>query len=107
MKAFLIVATILVVGLVVTNPGMDDFSEYASEYTERIVESEVGDNALGRAMARFGSSLAGDYVDRITTRKNYLLFSTYELGNSENEDENWRFVGIASNIFNTHQPPSD
>ncbi len=107
MKAFLFIAGLIAIGLAFTNPGMDDFREFAKEITQEAVEEEVGDSVLGRAFSEFGSSLAGDYVDRITTHKNYILYSTYELGNSENPDENWRFLGIAGNIIKTHQPDSN
>ena len=89
-----LIAFVLIVAgvLAYTNPGMDDFAEYTRDISQEMIREEVGDNAIGRAMAQFGSSLAGDFANQATERRNYYVFSTYAIGG---EDPAWKFLGVA------------
>ncbi len=92
--------------LVATNPGMDAFSEFVAEQSERILRRETGDSPLGRALAGAGAGLAGSYVERVTERRTYLLFSTYtiDLDGTTDESYEWRFLGVAGRFFELESP---
>jgi hypothetical protein len=96
---------VLIVGgvLAYTNPGMEEFSDYARDISQEMIQDEVGDNAIGRAVAQFGSSLAGDFANELTERKNYVVYSTYTIG-SDNPD--WKFLGIAGRFIQLNRPSS-
>ena len=111
MRTFIILLALVLVGLLLTNPDMEDFKVYAESRSEELLSDKLGDSALGRAASRFGSSLAGDLVPQITERKNYGLFSMYEIGGRGESDTNgaadgdsWRFVGIAGSFFQIEGP---
>ncbi|MEX1055135.1 MAG: DUF4359 domain-containing protein, partial [Rhodothermales bacterium] len=55
-----------------------------------------------------GANLAGEYVDRITERKNYFVFSTYtiDLDGPDEEGDEWEFVGVADQFIETARPES-
>lgn len=108
MKTGLVAAVIAVVALAMFNPGMDDFATFVETQTEDIIIAETGDTVLGRALSGAGSKLAGDYVDRITERENYFLFSTYtiDLDGTESDDEEWKFLGIAGRFVEMERPES-
>ena len=94
-------ATYLVVGplpggLVATNPGMDAFATFVGEQSERILRAETGDALLGRVIAGAGAGLASSYVDRVTTRQSYLLFSTYTLDLDGTPDDGDYATGASS-----------
>lgn len=92
--------------LVVTNPGMDAFSDFVAEQSERILQQETGDSPLGRALAGAGGGLAGSLVERVTERRTYLLFSTYTIdpGGTADDASEWRFLGIAGRFFELESP---
>jgi hypothetical protein len=73
-----------------------------------MIRREAGDSALGRALSGAGANLAGDYVDRITDRKNYFVFSTYtiDLDGPDEVGNEWEFLGIADQFIQTEQPES-
>ncbi len=111
MRTFSILVALACVALLFTNPGMNDFRKFAEERSEELLQDRLGDSALGRAASRFGSSLAKDLIPEITERKNYGLFSVYELGGSNQDDsdekkdsDSWRFLGIAGQFFQLSGP---
>lgn len=101
MKKYVIIAGALCGFLAFTNPGMEEFSTFARSESQSAIREEVGDTAIGRAVAEFGSSLAGDLADDVTSRKNYVLFSTYSIGDDEPA---WRFLGIAGRFVQLDKP---
>ena len=106
-----ILGLLVVVGAVVLaalNPGMNDFEGFAQEQSERLIRRETGDSELGKLLSGVGSRLAGSYIDRITERQNYVLFSTYtvDLDGPERDEEEWRFLGIADRFVVLEQPAS-
>jgi hypothetical protein len=108
MRTASVVLIVLLIALAWFNPGMDAFKEYVETRSERILEKEAGDSALGRALAGAGGALAGAYVDRITERTNYVLFSTYTIDFDDEEDgDEWRFVGIAGRFIELHEPDTE
>ncbi|MDX1548142.1 MAG: hypothetical protein R3247_14185 [Rhodothermales bacterium] len=105
MRTGLVALLIVVLALAWFNPGMDAFSLFIGEQSERLVLRETGDTALGRALAGLGGGLAGAYVDRLTERANYGVFSTYTLDfDAGREGDEWRFVGIAGQFIETERP---
>ena len=103
MSGKLTLAIIIVIGGVMawTNPSITDFQKFTESQSRSYLEDELGDNAIGRALAEAGSSIAGEYVDELVDRKNYVLFSIFEvggnIGNDDAQDGNsdWRYLGIA------------
>lgn len=96
------------IGLAVTNPDMNDFKAFAQEHSERLIRSETGDSELGKIFSDIGSRLAGSYIDRVTTRQNYVVYSTYtvDLDGPERSGEEWRFIGIADHFLELERPAS-
>lgn len=105
MRTGLVAALLVVLALAWFNPDMDDFRRFVQHQSSGIIQQETGDSALGRALSDLGSGLAAAYIDRITTRRNYLLFSSYtvNIGGDDREQE-WRFLGMAAHFFETKRP---
>lgn len=108
MRTAVAVMILALIALIYFNPGMEEFSLYVEAQSERLLLEETGDNALGRALSGIGSSLAGAYIDRITDRRNYIVFSVYtiDLDGPEEEGDEWRFVGIGGHFIETSSPES-
>lgn len=108
MRTGLVALTLAVIALAIFNPGMDDFRIFVRERTEILLQDEAGDSLLGRALSGAGASIAGEYVDRITERENYFVFSTYtiDLDGESTETDDWKFLGIAGQFLELHRPDS-
>lgn len=92
-------------GLYVTNPTMEDFKAFVRDEAGGIVLEEMGDTELGRILADVGSSLAAGVVERFTDRKDYWIFSVYDLGTGRTQnDDPWRFVGVAGRFIEISRP---
>lgn len=106
MRTALVALVIVVIALVWFNPDMEDFKGFVALQSERILLNEAGESELGRVLSGVAGSLAGSYVDRITERNNYFVFSTYtiDFDGAEAEGEEWAFVGIAGQFFEMDQP---
>lgn len=106
MRTGLVVALLGVIALAIFNPGMDTFRVFIGERAEQIIVDETGDSSLGRALSEAGGSLAGQYVDRITERDNYIIFSTYtiDLDGRDSDEEQWSFLGIAGQFLELERP---
>ncbi len=86
MKNFLLVAVIIAAGLFFTNPGKEDFKEFIKEQAYEHAETKVEKAFLALAEGLFG------VISDAFVRKNYYLFSIYELDDT-------RFLGIAGHFF--------
>ncbi len=108
MRTALAVAVLAALALVLLNPSMDDFKVFVESRSEQLLLNETGDSAFGRALSSIGSSLAGTFVDRVTTRNTYGLFSTYtvDLDGPDEAGEEWRFVGIGGRFLEIDRPES-
>ena len=94
-------------GLYVTNPTMEDFKMFVRDQASETVRKEMGDTEFGRVLSDVGSTLAAGVVERFTERKDYWVFSVYNLGlNSGRNAEPWRFVGVAGRFFELNKPES-
>ncbi len=108
MRTAIVVVLIALIALYFLNPGMEDFRVFAGTQSERLLERELGDGVLGRALAGAGSALAARHIDRVTERRDYFFFSTYtiDLDGADDEGEEWRFLGVAGQFFETERPAS-
>ncbi len=106
MRLLLLVA--LVVVLVVTNPGPDDFTEFAEETVAERVGAELGEVPAGGLLGDLGGLAAGQLVRRLAHRDNYLVASVYTLDfdGRARAEEDWRFLGIAGLFFEIDRPDS-
>ena len=95
-------------GLFFFNPDMEDFKAFVSTRSEALLGERMGSGALGEALSAAGSRLAGRYVDRVTERNDYLVFSTYtvDLDGADSAEEDWRFLGVAGQFIETQRPAS-
>ncbi len=101
MRTPLLMALIAFVLLFIFNPEMGAFRQFVRQHSEELLLEEAGDSALGRAMAGAGGALAGSFVDRVTERENYMLFSIYtiDLDGEDQRGAERRFLGIAGMFF--------
>jgi hypothetical protein len=106
MRTALAILVVVLAALLWLNPGMDDFQQYMELRSEELLLAETGDTALGRALSSLGGSLAGSYVDRLTERSNYFVFSTYtvDLNGEDEPGGEWEFVGIGGRFIETDAP---
>ncbi len=108
MRTGIVIVILAVIALAFFNPEMDDFRTFVRAQAEGMIQREAGDTALGRALSGAGGSLAGQYVDRITERRNYFVFSTYtiDLDGEESDVEEWKFLGLAGRFVELERPDS-
>ncbi len=106
MRLLLLIALLIV--LAVTNPGQDDFVEYAEENVAEQIEAEMEEAPVGGLLGELGGFAAGQLVQRFAHRDNYLVASVYTLDfdGRASEEEDWRFLGIAGLFFEISRPDS-
>ncbi len=84
-KVFLIATFVLCAfGLSVTNPTKNDFVDFASlqikkEYPHLDFKAEEKASTLDKMIAGFGNALIRNYLAEATTRRDYWIFSLYEV----------------------------
>lgn len=106
MRLLLLIALVAV--LVVTNPGPDEFAEFAEDN----VAEQVGEMAeampAGGLLGDLGGMAASRLVRRFADRDNYLVASMYTLDfdGRAREGEEWKFLGIATLFFEIQRPAS-
>jgi hypothetical protein len=97
--------------LAILNPQMDDFEDFAAKHlraqvADRLEKRLGNESTLGRLLAGPGMDLASRYLDRFSTRKNYVVASVYTVdldGPDANELE-WRFLGIGGRFVPLEGP---
>lgn len=101
-------AVVLIGGLVLTNPGLDAFSAFVEDRSARILQRETGNSPVGRAIAGAGAGLAASFVDRVSQRQNYFVFSIYtiDLDGTPN-DADWRFLGVGRQFIELDAPDDE
>jgi len=109
MRITIIVILVALAALFYMNPGMDEFKTYVESRSEEILLEEVGDNTFGQILSDVGSSLAGRFVDRVTERNNFFVFSLYTIDLDEDDGEctDWKFLGIAGQFIELRNPDTD
>lgn len=96
-KWFLVLILVLVV-MAITNPGKEDFSEYALKNVENSVGQEIGDG-ITRLVAQ-------PVVESLTERNNYILFSVFSVPDLTNTEfftgdggKTKKYIGLFKIIF--------
>ncbi len=102
MKWFYILLVMCLGILFLSNPDMNDFREYVEEESRRMIQEGVNAPGLGDALSQAGSQLAEAFVDNMTKRNNYYIFSTYEIDLTprNRSDEPYKFLGIGGSFIN-------
>lgn len=106
MKTLIVVLVIVAALLAFTNPDEQDFRDH----TERVIANELATSTPnipgGDILGRVGGMVAGELAADAFTRKNYFLFSIYELDlNARNMAvDKWRFLGIGTQFFELDRP---
>ncbi|PSQ71246.1 MAG: hypothetical protein BRD38_02850 [Bacteroidetes bacterium QH_9_67_14] len=107
----LLLVCIGLVVLAVMNPQPDDFQRFVDEQLEARLQTEVrkragGDSALGGLIAGTGAGIASRYVDRATSRDNYVVASTYtvDLDGANASELEWKFLGVAGRFVPLETP---
>lgn len=102
----LLLLVIAVVLLAVFNPDTDDFRAFVQENAAKLAGEQVGGGDLGRVLGSVGGSVAADAAMRVTTRKNYYVGSVYtvDLDGPTGTDNEWRFLGVATQFIELHRP---
>lgn len=83
--------------MVATNPSMEDYSNFLGH---KYVHSAKNQDDITRGFALILGGLAGSVLSTQTTRKNYLLFSTYE---TDTGSKKLLYVGIFKNFINLEE----
>lgn len=105
MRTGLVAATVIVIALAIFNPGMEQFQAFVRDRAEFAIEEETGGSMLGRALSGAGASIAGEYVQRVTDRENFYIFSTYSIDlDGSGGQEEWKFLGIAGQFVELERP---
>ena len=108
MRSGLIITILLLVALAYFNPGMEDFRLFVGSQSEILIRQEAGDGAIADLLATIGGRFASDHIDRITERRNYVIFSTYTINVDVvgTDDDDWKFLGIPGRFVETQRPRS-
>lgn len=83
----------LVLGIMIaTNPTIEDYSNHLRQ---EIVSSAKEEDDLSKELVGLLGGLAGGIMANMTTRRNYLIFSTYT---TEFDAKSFRCIGILGNF---------
>ena len=104
----IIVLLIIGFGLNVTNPTKNDFVDFASKqikknYPNLDFKTDEKSSGIERMIAGFGNMLITNYLNESTTRRDYLVFSLYEVDMKLARDfgvkaKNMKVLGIGGNF---------
>lgn len=88
--------------LFLSNPDMDDFRVFVKQESRRLIQEEVDAPGLGEILSGTGAELAESFVDNVTKRTDYYLFSTYEIDLTPRNpsDKSYTFLGIGDTFIN-------
>lgn len=103
-RLFLVALLVIAGFLAWTNPDEEAFRDFAEEELEELAAHELGDTELGRLLAGVGAGLAGAYIEQITRRRSYLVYSTYTVPLTDREEDEWVFLGIAGRFLELEHP---
>ena len=109
MRTAVVALLIILIALAWSNPDQPAFQAFVERHSEQILLDELdeeGDSAVGRALAGAGGALAGAVIDRVTVRRNFIVFSTYtiDLDTRDGDEDAWKFVGLAGRFLETQNP---
>ena len=102
MKWFYTLLVLCLGTLFFTNPDMQDFKEYIREESRRMIQENITPPGLAEALSGFGSEIAQSFVDDATIRKEYYLFSMYEIDLTprNTSDRAYKFLGVGGTFVN-------
>ena len=83
--------------MIVTNPTMDDYSKFLGH---KYVQGTDSKDDVTKGFALILGGIAGGVMSSETTRKNYLLFSTYETNMGT---KTLVYIGIFKNFINLEE----
>lgn len=106
MRTGIAVAILAAIALALFNPDMDDFGLFIGQQSEVLIRQEAGEGRVADVLANLGGRFASNHIERITDRTNYVIFSTYTINISSDDDDDWRFLGIAGRFIETQRPQS-
>lgn len=93
-----IIATLIIIAalgfMIATNPTLDDYSKFMKQ---EIIDSNKNQSDAAKSITSLLGGLAGNVIASQTTRKNYVLFSTYK---SDVYSQKNICIGIFGNFFN-------
>jgi hypothetical protein len=95
---------ILAVVMFIFNPGMEDFSSFFKERSAQRIEQETGGGVLGRVLGGAGSELVAAGVERVTTRRSYVVLSTYDVDPDSDSVSEYRYLGIGGQFITLREP---
>lgn len=104
MKKFILIAALLVVGLLATNPNENDFEKFVeSALLKKLDDKALPDNELSEFIEGRIGKLAATVAKEIAVRKNYYVFSIYTISMT---GEDYHYLGIAKFFvpLQTEQP---
>lgn len=109
MRRFGLFLIVLIVVLVVFNPGMSEFKTFVREQAAERIQQEAGEGVLGRVLSGAGSELAASGIERATERHNYFVFSLYDvdLDGAPSTDPEYQFLGFGGRFFVLETPEHD
>lgn len=90
-----IIAAVLVLTLVYTNPSQNDYDQFLKYQITKQVSKGSGDSLSSDLSGLFTQLLGSSVIDSVTHRQNFVIFSVYSTsgGNST-----VRFIGIMGNF---------
>jgi hypothetical protein len=111
LKKIVTIVLLLIIGfgLNVTNPSKNEFIDFASaqikkKYPDLDFNAKLNGSGLEKMIAGFGNMMITNFLNEATTRKDYVVFSIYELDMKMARDfgveaKNIKVLGIAGNFF--------
>ncbi len=100
MKRHLLILALMLAALFVTNPDRDDFSTFVADHLMGAIEQNVGALAEKESWGNQRVQLAEGIAEHMTERKNFLLFSLYEI---PVVDGDYRYIGIGTRFIPLQQ----
>lgn len=111
MKLVVQVLVLIVLGFMmnVMNPSKNEFIDFASaqikkKYPDLDFKADTGTSAIEKMIAGFGNMMITNFLNEATTRKDYVVFSIYELDMKMARDfgveaKNIKVLGIVGNFI--------
>ncbi|WP_028566740.1 DUF4359 domain-containing protein [Salisaeta longa] len=100
MRSLTLVVLGIVLGILIwSNPTMQAFQQSFGERITQQIQGTQDDGWLERQAARLGGALAAENIDRFTTRRSYLIASTYTVDLDGDKTPELRALGIFGRFF--------
>jgi hypothetical protein len=111
MKLVVQVLVLIILGFMmnVMNPSKNEFIDFASarikkKYPDLDFKADKGNSAIEKMIAGFGNMMITNFLNEATTRKDYVVFSIYELDMKMARDfgveaKNIKVLGVVGNFI--------